>query len=412
MPNSIDLVFQQFRQLLDTQLVNLGTFGSINVSSIILSAIFVCAFIALRRRFNTYVAKALSRSKLEKRTKREALLISKYALYPVGAFILLRLVGIDRWLFKELGELQSDVRAVIDLNLFTIGKTQLTLWTVIYLLVASWLLVRLTGQCENWFIKRILSRTRLETGMTKALAALFRYAVVTIGMIVIIQSAGIDLSALTIMASGLAVAIGLALQSIMNNLISGLVILFERPIKVGDRIDVGGITGDVSHVSLRATTIITNDNIAIIVPNSEFITSKVVNWTYSGRECRFSFPFKVAADSDPQLVKELLLQIAEEDKGILAEPEPKVLFDERSESSLSFSLSVWSREYVTHPSDLRSNLNFAVSQKLKQHGVKMEHARKDDVKVESKGHSNLELTSFHPPASVSPSKSKILQARS
>lgn len=412
MPNSINLLFQQFRQILDTQLVNLGTFGSINISSVILSTLFVCAFVALRRRFNSWAAKALSRSKLEKRTKREALLISKYALYPIGAFILLRLIGIDRWLFKELGELQSDIRAVIDLNLFTIGKTQLTLWTVIYLLTLSWLLVRLTGQCETWFINRILSRTKLERGMIKALAALFRYAVVTIGMIVIIQSAGIDLSALTIMAGGLAVAIGLALQSIMNNLISGLVILFERPIKVGDRIDVGGITGDVSHVSLRATTIITNDNIAIIVPNSEFITSKVVNWTYSGRECRFSFPFKVAADSDPKLVKELLLQIAEEDKGILADPEPKVLFDERGESSLSFSLSVWSREYVTHPSDLRSNLNFAVSQKLQQHGVMMQSTQKDETKHANKS-GGMELTSFHPPTSESENgKVKILQARS
>ncbi len=388
MPIYFHNLIQQATILATAQLVRLGIHSSITIASLFCSLCFIPLFLKLRLRFNRWIVRKICLSNAEKRIKREILLISKYVLYPMGLFIFFRLLGIDRWLFEELNVLQTEVKAIVDLKLFTIGKTELTLWTVLYLLVLSWLLVRVTGQCENWFINRVLSRTRLETGMSNSLSAILRYVAVGIGMIVIIQSAGIDLSALTIMAGGLAVAIGLALQSLMNNIISGLVILFERPIKVGDRVDIGAITGDVSHVSLRATTIVTNDNIAIIVPNSEFITSKVVNWTYTGRQCRFAFQLRVAADSDPKQVKELLLQLARDDKSILAYPAPEVLFEERTDTSLNFSLLVWSSEYVNKPAKLRSNFNFAVADKLAQYGIKPQPVKEGNL-VSIKGRSSL-----------------------
>lgn len=371
MPPFLHYFIQQMTAILSAELWKLGGNRSITTFSLLTGLGFLVLFFLSTQRLNSWIAKAICRTKLERRTKREAFLIVRYSLYPAGLFIFVRLIGLDNWLYKQLLELQLEVKALVDLRLFTIGKTELTLWTILYLLILSWLLVRLTSQCETWFVGRILSRTRLEHGMRDSLRSIFRYLVITIGMMVIIQSAGIDLSALTIMAGGFAVAIGLAMQSIMNNLVSGLVILFERPIKVGDRVDIGTVTGDVTHISLRATTIVTGDDIAIIVPNSEFTTQKVVNWTYTSRTCRFKFTLRVAADSDPDTVRDLLLRIAENDPAILSEPAPKVLFEEFGDTTLTFSLLVWSRDYVLHPADLKSNLNFAISKALADHGIKL-----------------------------------------
>ena len=124
--------------------------------------------------------------------------------------------------------------------------------------------------------------------------------IIIIGSIVIIQSAGIDLSALSLLAGALGVGIGFGLQNITNNLVSGIIILFENPIKVGDRIEVGDISGDVVNISVRATTILTNDNISIIVPNSEFISNTVINWSHNDRNIRFNVPVGVSYNEDPK----------------------------------------------------------------------------------------------------------------
>ena len=134
------------------------------------------------------------------------------------------------------------------------------------------------------------------------------------------------LSTLTILAGALGVGIGFGLQNITNNFISGIIILFERPIKVGDRIQVGDLFGDVVNISMRSTMVVTNDNIAVIVPNSEFISSRVINWSYSDRNVRFNIPVGVSYKEDPEKVKQILLEVAEQDKGVLKSPKPEVLF--------------------------------------------------------------------------------------
>ncbi len=237
---------------------------------------------------------------------------------------------------EALQEFFVQLRAWLDIPLLPIGSTRFTLWMLLYLLVLIALLVYITGKLKTWMVERLLARTRIDIGVRQAVGSIFRYVIVAIGFMIILQTAGINLSALTVLAGAFGIGVGFGLQNITNNFVSGLIILFERPIKVGDRIEVGNVTGDVVKISPRATTIVTNDNIAIIVPNSEFIASQVINWSYTNRDVRLNFPVGVAYHSDPELVRKALLEVAADHPGVLKERKADVLLQEFGDSSLNF----------------------------------------------------------------------------
>jgi small-conductance mechanosensitive channel len=178
--------------------------------------------------------------------------------------------------------------------------------------------------------------------------------------------------------------VGFGLQNITGNFFSGLIILVERPIKVGDRIEVGSVSGDVARISLRATTIITNDNIAIIVPNSDFINSRVTNWSYTDRDVRFKYRVGVSYKSDPDLVRRVLLEVAAGHPGVLKLPAADVLLQEFGDSALNFELRVWTREYTTRPGVLQSELNYEIVKALKAHAIEIPFPQRD-VHIRSGG---------------------------
>jgi small-conductance mechanosensitive channel len=194
---------------------------------------------------------------------------------------------------------------------------------------------------------------------------------------------------LAVIAGALGVGIGFGLQNIVSNFVSGLILLTERPIQIGARVDVGGTMGDVIRIGARSTTIVTNDNITIIVPNSEFITGRVINWSIGDPKVRFRIPIGVSYGSDPRVVERLLIEVAEANPHVLKNPEPTVRFVECADSSLNFELRVWSVDMVTRPGALRSELNFAIWDKFKQHGIEIPFPQrdlhlKDPVQVEVK----------------------------
>jgi small-conductance mechanosensitive channel len=222
-----------------------------------------------------------------------------------------------------------------------------------------------------------LSKPGIEFGAGHAIAVIARYIVVAIGFVVILQSAGIDLSAITVLAGALGLGLSFGLQNITQNLVSGLIVLIESPIKVGDRIEVAGITGNVTKIALRATTICTNDNIEIIVPNSQFISGNVINWSHSSRDVRVSVPVGVGYNSDPEVVKSILLKVAEQNEGVLNEPSPSVIFQDFGDSSLNFVLRVFTRKFISAPAVLQSDLNFAIFKEFKAHGIEIPFPQRD-----------------------------------
>lgn len=266
---------------------------------------------------------------------------------------------------------------ISDIPLYSVGDTTITLGTLLYLTVLAVVLFYTTAKLKTWIVERLLSRSHVDLGVRHAVGAIVRYVVVAIGLIIILKAVGIDLSTLTVLFGALGIGVGFGLQSITNNFVSGIILLWERPIKIGDRIEVGGVHGDVVNISPRATTIVTNDNISIIVPNADFISSKVVNWSYANRNVRFNFPIGVSYGSDPEQVRRVLLEVARAHQGVLKDPKPSVLFDGYGDSSLNFLLRVWTREFATVPGVLRSDLYFAISRAFKEHGIEIPFPQRD-----------------------------------
>lgn len=209
------------------------------------------------------------------------------------------------------------------------------------------------------------------------MGTIVKYVLIIAGMFSILQTSGIDLSAFGILAGALGVGIGFGLQNITNNFISGLIILFEQPIKVGDRIEVGDIAGDVLKISARSTTVMTNDNISVIIPNSKFIDDQVINWSHNDRRIRFNFPVGVSYKENPEKVKQILIEIALNHEGILKEPKPDVLFDEFDDSSLNFFLRVWTSEYVNKPRVLKSELYYEIFRRFGEEGIEIPFPQRD-----------------------------------
>jgi len=278
---------------------------------------------------------------------------------------------------ENLSRLFVQLKNLLDVPLLPIGSTRFTVWMLVHLLVLLGVLIYVTGKLRTWITDHLLARTHVELGLRQAVGSIVRYLLIAIGFAIILQTAGVDLSALTVLAGALGIGVGFGLQNIANNFISGLIILFERPIKVGDRIDVGGVTGDVVDISPRATTVVTNDNIAVIVPNSEFISSKVTNWSYTNRDVRLNFPIGVSYKSEPELVRKLLLEVAGAHSGVLQERQSDVLLQEFGDSSLNFILRVWTRDYATTPGVLRSDLNYAIWNKFKEHKIEIPFPQRD-----------------------------------
>jgi small-conductance mechanosensitive channel len=261
--------------------------------------------------------------------------------------------------------------------LFSFGDSQIDLGHIFYLLVSVSVLVIASRWLMRLVVNKLLKNTDMEKGMLQSVATLVRFGILVLGFIVIFQSAGIDLSSLSILAGALGVGIGFGLQNITNNFISGLIILFERPIKVGDRIEVGDIAGDVISINARATTIITNDNISVIVPNSEFISGTVINWSHSDRNVRFLFPVGVSYKEDPEKVKKILLEVADKNQYVLKSPPPTVMFDEFGDSSLTFYLGVWTSTHIEKPRVLKIELYFEIFKKFTEHNIEIPFPQRD-----------------------------------
>jgi small-conductance mechanosensitive channel len=278
---------------------------------------------------------------------------------------------------EEIKNIFYQVVEVLNTPFITLGGVNITAWRITYFVLLLFLLIFISKRIKIWLVHKVLAKSTLDFGTRTAIGTITRYAIILIGLMVILQSVGIDLSTLTVLAGALGVGIGFGLQTVTNNFVSGIIILFERPIKVGDRIEVGNISGDVVRISMRATTVVTNDNISVIVPNSEFISSKVINWSHNDRNIRFNIPVGVSYKEDPQKVKELLLLVANDNAAVLQEPSPDVIFDEFGNSSINFLLRVWTTKLIQTPQVLKSQLYFEIFKRFREVGIEIPFPQRD-----------------------------------
>lgn len=219
--------------------------------------------------------------------------------------------------------------------------------------------------------RRIAARANLDPGIRYTIARLANYFLITIGVLAALKQAfGLDLTSIAVVFTALSVGIGFGLQYIAADIASGFILLFERPIRIGDRITIGEDEGDVQSIRLRTTIVYTNDRIAIIVPNSRLVSQSVINWSYGDAVARISIPVGVATSSDIDVVKETLLAAAEGVDKVLETPQPKVQFLKFGDYSLDFRLLVWTREPNRHP-QIRSDINYRIAKLFPARRIKL-----------------------------------------
>jgi potassium efflux system protein len=223
---------------------------------------------------------------------------------------------------------------------------------------------------------KVLRATGMEPGVQEAVALLTRGALTFIGAIVILQVWHIDVSSLTFVASVLGVGIGFGLQNIANNFVSGLVVSLERPIQPGDFVKVDDWEGTVEHIGPRNTEIRTLDNVSILIPNSRFLESEVVNWSHRDPVSRLHVPIGVAYGSEIAHVRAALLEAAQGHPEVLDDPRPRVEFKRFADSALEFELLVWTRD-PRHQHRLISDLNYRIEANLRRHHVQVPFPQRD-----------------------------------
>jgi small-conductance mechanosensitive channel len=246
----------------------------------------------------------------------------------------------------------------------TVSAARLALGLIILILTLT-----IARAATSLIERRLEKRRHIDPGLRYTIGRLIKYAIVTVGILLTLQPFGIDLTSIAVLFTALSVGIGFGLQYIAADIASGFILLFERPIRVGDRITIGDDEGDVHSINLRTTTVFTNNRIAIIVPNSKLVSQRVVNWSYGDPRARIPIPVSVADDSDVDLVTATLLEAARDVENVLEVPEPKVQFLEFGNAALDFRLWVWSNQPRRHI-QIKSDINFRIARLFKARGIK------------------------------------------
>jgi len=254
---------------------------------------------------------------------------------------------------------------------FTFGRITVSVSSVVIGAVVMVLTILISRWAGRFIERRIASRRHIDPGLRYTISRLVKYLVLMIGMLVALKQAfAVDLTSIAVIFTALSVGIGFGLQYLAADIASGFILLFERPIRVGDRITIGEDEGDVQSINLRTTVVSTNDRIAIIVPNSKLVGQRVINWSYGDPRARISIPVGVADDSDIQLVTDTLLDAAKDVDNTLTDPPARVQFLKFGEWSLDFRLLVWTNQPRRHV-QIRSDINYRIARLFRERQIRI-----------------------------------------
>ncbi len=294
--------------------------------------------------------------------------------------------------FPRTRQLKSQIAAALNSTLttgiITLDDRSYSFPDLLILGGLIWGLFLLAQGFSELLRSRILRVTRMTRSAQDTIAVVVRYSFIAMGTIVLLQVWGLDLSSLTILASALGVGIGFGLQDIAKNFGSGLVLLFERPIQIGDFIELGKYQGIVERVGARSTVIKTLDEVSIIIPNSRFLEEELINWDHDNPVSGLRLPIGVAYGSDVEMVKTALLDVAKANPDVLSKPSPQVIFKGFGESSLNFELRIW----TSKPSKqiiIRSNLYFQIEVIFRKRQIEIPFPQRD---LHLRGNLPLELS--------------------
>lgn len=259
---------------------------------------------------------------------------------------------------------------------FTIGNFEISLASFVIGIFVFVVAIIISRSIRSFMERRMARHARLDPGIQYTVLRLIHYFVITFGVLFALKTAfNLDLTTLAVVFTALSVGIGFGLQFIAGDIAAGFILLFERPVRVGDFITISGpdskmTEGRVQSINLRTTVVMTNDHLAAIVPNSKLVNQNLINWSYGERRSRISIPIGVAYDSDVERVTELLLQAAEGVGHVLEDPKPSVQFLSFGASSLDFRLLIWTNRPRRHV-QLKSDINYRIERLFRENGIEI-----------------------------------------
>jgi len=281
-------------------------------------------------------------------------------------------------LWREWTEVFTEVWDFINKR-FTLGRITVSISGFVIGVLVLILTLALARYSSSFVEKRLRLRSHIDPGLRYTICRLIRYGVITIGVLLTLKAAfQVDLTSLAVIFTALSVGIGFGLQYLAADIASGFILLFERPIRVGDRITIGDDEGDVESIKLRTTIVSTNDHIAIIIPNSKLVSQRVINWSYADPRARISIPIGVADDSDVDHVTKTLIEAAQGVEFVLKDPPPRVQFMKFGDYTLDFRLLVWTNQPRRHP-QIRSDINYRIYRLFNERKIRIPHPTQDMI---------------------------------
>lgn len=278
---------------------------------------------------------------------------------------------------------------------FTFGRITVSVSSVIVGLIVIAVTILVARSASTLIERRMANRRHIDPGLRYTIARLAKYILITIGLLIALRHTfALDLTSIAVVFTALSVGIGFGLQYIAADIASGFILLFERPIRVGDRVTIGEDEGDVQSINLRTTVVLTNDRIAIIVPNSRLVSQRVVNWSYGDPCARIAITVGVAYDSDIELVTDTLLKGAQGVPNVLSEPAPRVQFLKFGDYSLDFRLLVWTNQPRRHV-QLRSDINYRIAQLFRDRSIKIPYPTQEFLLKGAEPNLAADLTDSH-----------------
>ncbi len=356
--------------------------GNVSLAEMLIGGILESGYVGLVIYAGVTVLASVIRLLLARRVFSRFRVVTQHAGPLIASFTrLLRFAGLAAWVVVVLNEfrvyrpIHDAVVGVLTYPL-NYGQISLTLGGVLLFVFAVWLAFWVAKTVRFVLQDEILPKMSLPRGVGNSVSSLTYYAVIVLGLFVALAAAGFELSQLALVVGALGIGIGLGLQNVVNNFVSGLILMFERPIQPGDVVEIGGVSGKVREIGMRATTLNTFEGADVVVPNGMLLAEKLINWTLSDMDRRIDVNVGVAYGTDPRKVLELLMEVTRSTAGITTLPEPTVLFVGFGASSLDFSIRAWTHNFGDWVK-IRSDLTVRVYDALNAAGIEIPFPQQD-----------------------------------
>jgi small-conductance mechanosensitive channel len=364
--------------------------GNVSLAQLLAGGTLRSAYQVLALAAAVQVTSGLVAYALRSRTLQHLWMVQRHGdLLERRAHTLLRWMGIAAWFLATL-ESFSLLRPTVTATQTALtaelqrGALSISLGDILAFVFTIWLSFLISSFIRFVLQEDVFPRVRLAPGLPYAVSTVLHYLILFVGFLLGVAALGLDLNKFTVLGGALGVGIGFGLQSVVNNFVSGLIVLFERPVRVGDSVQIGDVWGDVRRIGIRATTLRTYEGAEVLIPNSMLVSERVTNWTLSDRARRADVRVGVAYGTAPERVLELLREVARATPHVAASPAPLAIFVGFGDSALNFELRVWT-DRSENWLQLRSELSVAVYAALRAAGIEIPFPQRE-VRLRDTGH--------------------------